>query len=305
MVGRWLVSFRKRGFGRLLRVAGLYLLVGCGFTGVAIAAQLKQVTIQAFNHYVTLTEDRMAGEIRDPGGFLWIDQLPPQQRQQILAQLRQGQVVTQKLETHENGKPIPIPEGMVHHWLATVFIPGVNLAQTLAQQKNYERSAQVYGPDIERCKVLKADGNDYLVYYRLHRKVLIESPTYNAEFDIRYFPIDATHEYSRSHSTRIAEIVNPGVPHESEKPIGEDLGYLWRLNTYSRYQVRDGGVYIQTEFLALSRSVPAIFAWLVNPYIKSIPQDYLVHLLGATRTDVMDTRADPARAGAAVNTKSY
>ncbi len=138
MVAQWTIRVRKHRFGRLLLVAGLYLLVGCGFTGVAIAAQLKQVTIQAFNHYVTLTEDRMAGEIRDPSGFLWIDQLPPRQRQQILAQLHQGQVVTEKLETRENGKPIAIPEGMVHHWIATVFIPGVNLAETLAQQKNYE-----------------------------------------------------------------------------------------------------------------------------------------------------------------------
>lgn len=296
MVARWLTG---------IRIAGLCLLFGCGSTGVARAAQLKQVTIQAFNHYVALSEDRIASEIREPDGFLWIDRLSAERRQPLLEKLRQGQVITQSLQTLENGRPISIPQGLVHHWLALVFVPGVHLPETLAQQRDYDRSAQVYGPDIQRCKVLEANGNDFRVDYRLHRKVLIESPTYNADFDIQYFPMDATHEYSQAHSTRIAEIIDPGLPDESEKPVGADLGYLWRMNTYSRYEERDGGVYIQTEFLALSRSVPAIFAWLVDPYVKSIPREYLEHLLGATRTDLMDTPADPARAGAATNAKGY
>ena len=281
----------------LLRVAGLSLLLGWGLLGVARATQLQQVTLQAFGHYVALTEDRMAGELRDPAGFLWIDRLPQQRRQSLLAQLRQGQVITQDLETLENGQSIPIPHGMVHHWLATVFVPGVHLAETLAQQQDYDHGAQVYGPDIQRCKVLEAHGDDFRVYYRLHRKVIV-TVTYNADFDIQYIPIDNTREYSRSYSTRIAEIVDAGMPDENEKPVGTDLGYLWRLNTYTLYQERDGGVYIQTEFLALSRSVPAIFAWLVNPYVKSIPQEYLVHLLGATRSDLMGARTGVAREGA-------
>lgn len=315
MVARWLIGSGKRLAGApggmnarrrsvtelLLRTAGLCLFSIFGLAAAAGAAQLKlkQVTVQSFDRYVALTEDRMASEIRDPSGFLWMDRLPPARRETLLEQLRQGQVIIQSLETRDNGQPIPIPQGMVHHWLALVFVPGVTLAKTVAQQQEFGRSAQVYGPDILGCKVLQAKGNYFRVYYRLHRHVLIESPTYNADFDIQFVPMDDRHEYSWSHSTRIAEIVDPGMPNENEKPVGDDLGYLWRLNTYTRYEERDGGVYIQTEFLALSRSVPAIFAWLVNPYVKSIPQDYLVRLLGATRTDLMDARASAAREGAA------
>jgi hypothetical protein len=276
----------------------LWLLCVFGLSGVARAAQLRQVTIQAFDHYVSLTEDRMASEIRDLHGFLWVDRLPPQRRQSLLEQLRQGQVITQSLETLENGQPIPIPQGMIHHWVAMVFVPGVHLAETLAQQQDFDRGAQVYGPDIQRCKLLEANGNDFRVYYRLHRKVIV-SATFNANFDIQFFPIDGTRGYNRSYSTRIAEVVDAGAPDENEKPVGNDLGYLWRLNTYTRYEERDGGVYIQTEFVALSRSVPAIFAWLVNPYIKSIPQEYLIRILGATRMDLMDGRPGAARAGGA------
>ena len=301
-----------------LRIAGLCLLSVLGFAGVARASQLRQVTIEAFHHYVALTEDRIASELRDPGRFLWVDRQPAQQRQSLLEQLRQGQVITQRMETLENGQPIPVPQGMIHHWIATVFVPGVNLAETLAQQQDFDRGGQIYGPDIQDCKVLQADGNDFRVYYRLHRKVIVTA-NYNANFDIHFVPIDKARVYSKSYSTRIAEVVDAGTPDETERPVGIDRGYLWRLNTYTRYEERDGGVYIQTEFLALSRSVPAIFAWLVEPYVRSIPQDYLIHILGATRSDLMDPRARAARrgalsrsprqvpptAGAAVNVKSY
>jgi hypothetical protein len=191
----------------------------------------------------------------------------------------------------------PNPAGHGSSLARVVFIPGVNLAQTIAQQQDFDRSASIYGPDIQQSKLLKAHGNDFRIYYRIHRHVLIESPTYNATFDIQFFPLDRLREYSRSYSTRIAEIIDPGMPNETEKPVGQDLGYLWRLNTYTRYEERDGGVYIQTEFIALSRSVPAIFAWLVDPYVRSVPQEYLVHILGAARNDLMNSHEAGAPAG--------
>jgi hypothetical protein len=308
----------RRNLTTRLRVASLCLLSVFGFAGVARASQLGQATIEAFRHYVALSEDRMASEFREPDRFLWVDRQPAEQRQSLLEQLRQGQVITQRMETLEGGQPIPISQGMIHHWLAAVFVPGVSLVETLAQQQDFNRGGQIYGPDIQDCKVLQADGNNFRVYYRLHRKVIVTA-NYNANFDIHFVPIDKTREYNRSYSTRIAEVVDPGTPDETERPVGIDRGYLWRLNTYTRYEERDGGVYIQTEFLALSRSVPTIFAWLVEPYVRSIPQDYLVHILGATRSDLMDPRRRaerkgelsrrqppvPAAAGAAVNVKSY
>ena len=90
-------------------------------------------------------------------------------------------------------------------------------------------------------------------------------------------------------AVHIGEIENPGKADEKEYPEGKDHGYMWRLNLYMRYLQRDGGVYIQVEFLALSRTVPAVFAWLVNPYIHSIPRDYLKHYLEATRKALSPT----------------
>ncbi len=52
-------------------------------------------------------------------------------------------------------------------------------------------------------------------------------------------------------------------------------------------------VYVQLESIGLSRSVPAIFAWLVNPLLRSIPRRTLTDLLGATRVFV--AKPDPTR----------
>ncbi len=276
---------------RFLGITVLCLLWICGLVGVASASDL-QTKPRSRRLIITLalTESRIArAELHDPNAFLWVDQQPAPQRQALLARLHQGQVITQSLETRENGQAIPVPDGLVHHWMATVFVPGVNLAETLAQQQDYDRSAEVYGPDIERCKLLHADGNDLRVYYRLHRKVIVTA-TYNVDFEIQFVPVDGRREYSWARSTRIAEVVDADEPNESERPVGRDRGYLWRLNTYTRYEERDGGVYIQIEFLALSRSVPSFFAWLVNPYVKSVPQDYYGPRVVAGHTHGPDER---------------
>ena len=73
----------------------------------------------------------------------------------------------------------------------------------------------------------------------------------------------------------------------------EGIGYLWRLDSFWRLEEKDGGVYVQLESIGLSRSVPAIFAWLVNPLLRSIPRRTLTDLLGATRVFV--AKPDPTR----------
>jgi len=76
--------------------------------------------------------------------------------------------------------------------------------------------------------------------------------------------------------------------------VGNDRGYLWRLDLYTRYLETSDGVYVQIEFLTLSRGVPAVFAWLVNPYLKSVPRDYLTNYIGKLRTATTGTVGETA-----------
>jgi hypothetical protein len=247
------------------------------------AAELKQETTEAFNQYVRVTEDRMTEGLRDGRTFLWVDSLPELQRDKLYTELRQGGIVIERRETFEKEKRIAVADGLIHHWIALCFISGATLQQVLTFMQDYDHHEGIYKPDVLRSRLLNADGNYFKVYLRLHQKAFITA-VFNAEFEVTYFPVDEGRAYSRSYSTRIAEVESAGRPEEREKPIGKDRGFLWRLYSYWRFQEKDGGVYVQLESIALSRSVPALLAWVVNPLLKSIPREYLSRLLTSTRT---------------------
>jgi len=61
---------------------------------------------------------------------------------------------------------------------------------------------------------------------------------------------------------------------------------MWRLYTYWRVEEKDGGIYLQNESIALSRTVPFLLAWLVDPLVKSIPRNVITHLLIDTQKAV-------------------
>src|SRR5216684_4238991 len=238
------------------------------------AAELKQETAEAFNQYVRVTEDRMAEELHDGRTFLWLDTYPEPQREKVYAQLQQGKIIIERLETLEREKRIRVPDGLIHHWIALSFVPGVTLQQVLALLQDYDHHQAIYKPDVLRSRLLIADGNFFKVYLRLHQKAIITA-VFNAEFNVSYFPLDENRAHSRSYSTRIAEVEDADRSDEREKPIGRDRGILWRLYSYWRFQEKDGGVYIQVESVALSRSVPVLLAWVVIPLLKSLPREYL------------------------------
>ena len=83
---------------------------------------------------------------------------------------------------------------------------------------------------------------------------------------------------------RIAELEHPDSP---ELSVGQGHGYLWRLNDYWRLEEKDGGVYIQVESIALSRDVPPLLAWFVNPLIRRVSRTTLTNLLSNTRKGLL------------------
>ncbi len=267
----------------------------------ARAAELKPETSEAFDHYIRVTEGRMAEELHDGRAFLWLDSFAGPQRDRLHVQLRQGEIIVERLETLEKEKRIRVPNGLIHHWIALGFIPGATLQQVLALLQDYDHHEVIYKPDVLRSKLLMADGNRFKVYMRLHQKAVITA-VFNAEFNVSYFPVDESRVYSRSYSTRIAEVENPDRSNEREKPIGKDRGFLWRLYSYWRFQEKDGGVYVQLESVALSRTVPALLAWVVNPLLKSIPREYLSRLLISTRA-ALTHRSAAASFGASPSVK--
>ena len=185
---------------------------------------------------------------------------------------------------------------MVHHWLAVKFIPNARLEQVLQVVQDYGHYGEIFKPDVQGCEVLSHEGERFRVRYRFFRHTIV-TVSYNAEFEIEFSCDGPGRMYSFSHAVRIAEIREAGEKEEREYPVGNDHGYLWRLNFYTRYLQADGGVYVPVELLSLSHNVSALIAWLVNPYLKSIPRDYLTDYLRRLQkavTGVMPATPDPA-----------
>ncbi|MBI4461389.1 MAG: hypothetical protein HY653_00640, partial [Acidobacteria bacterium] len=255
---------------RIVQVRALELACVCWLATTpqaGTAAELKQKTLEAYEHYVRVTEARIDAELRHGNPFLWVDTLPSDRREAAYAQLQQGKSVIEPLETREAGKEIKIPDGMVHHWVGTVFIPGATLAETLALVQDYDNHEKVYQPDVLESKLLAREGNHFKVYMRFYKKKVLTA-VLNTEHDIRYRMVDAERAYSRSTTTRIAEVENPGEPNEGEKPVGNARGLLWRLWSTWRFQEKDGGAYVQVESISLTRDVPPGLGWLIGPFIR-------------------------------------
>jgi len=264
--------------------ATLCLLLGLSLAS-AHAAVLKSETVAAFDRYIRVTEDLRASDLRRDRFFI-IDRLPDASRREMYAKLRRGEIYIEQLQTKDDGKPIHIPGGMVHHWAGVMFVPGATLAQVAAVLQDYDHHKDIYAPDVRQSKLLEREVDQARFYYQLYRKTIV-TVVINANFDAHFAADGPTRGLSRSYSTRMAEVENPDTPQQRELPVGNDHGYLWRLDSYWRIEQKDGGAYVQLESIALSRNIPLIFAWLVNPLTKSLPRAVISNLLAATRKAVI------------------
>lgn len=236
--------------------------------------RLEPHTAQAFDEYVKRREAEMQARPR----FLWCDGHPG-----CLQTLKQHGVM---VESH-NAKGIhEVPGGLIHDWLGATFVPGANLDGTLTLLRNYDNHKRVYSPEVIDSKLLSRDGEHSKVYLRLRKKKII-TVILNTEYDTLFERVDAAHGRSRSYSTRITEVADPETKWERELPPGLDHGFMWRLNSYWRFEERDGGVYIECEAISLSRGVPMLLSGLMAPILRQLPRESLEKTLLATRRALM------------------
>ena len=236
----------------------------------ASAAELKPKTLAAFDQYVRETNERMAAARI----FLWADESADRARR-----VRGGDVVVAPF----HAKPeIKVPDGLIHDWVGSVFIPGTTLAKTLGMVQDYDHHKDIFKPDVIDSKLLSRDGNTFRINLRLLKKKVI-TVVLNSEHEVKYSQVDATRWRSVSRTTKIAEVENSGKKDEREKPPDTGEGFLWRLVSYWRFEERDGGVWMECEALSLTRDVPTGLGWLIEPIIRNLPKESLESTLRLTR----------------------
>ena len=260
------------------------------------AAELRPETTAVFDRYVVATEARLANETRPGGTFLYADGLQPDAVKSSYARLKQGEILVERLDTKAPRGNADVPDGIIHHWVGLIFIPGVTLAETLPVVQDYDHRAELYKPDVIASRTLGHQGSDFKIFLRLYQK-RFTTVVLNSEYDIHWGRVNAGKMYSNSISTRIAEVKDASQPEGEEDPVGTGHGYLWRLNTYWRFEEKDGGVYVQCEALSLTRNIPLGLGWLLRPLVTAIPKQSLNRALGRTREVILQqTQHNPARA---------
>ena len=273
----------------LPKLFGSLLFIAClvSHTPKLRSADLRPQTLAAFSRYVQLTETRIDTQLKRPGQFLYVDGLPEARRAQVLARLHNGEIFIEPLSTPDaSGTEIVPPGGMLHHWLGAVFVPGATLGQTLDLVEDYDHHQDIYKPEVVGSKLVSRNGDDFKIFYRLRKKKVI-TVTLNTNHDVRYFPVDSKHCYSRSYSTRIAEVVDADSPKEREKPIGHDNGFLWRIYSYWRFVEKDGGMYVECESISLTRALPPIIGIIIRKFVTEIPRESLQMTMGSTRSTLL------------------
>ena len=266
--------------GRALRRAALTVAVAVGVAGAGLlAAELQDQTVAAWDRYLAATQQRIATELDDGERFLAMDfhEDAAKFRREALA----GNVVVEGLRTvDEQGDRIRVPKGAINHLLGVILVPNATLSDVV-DGLQHEIPPHELQDDVLESRVLSRDGDLSELYVKVQLDAPMASAQFNIEQVVEYVRPGGDRAWSRVEATRIAEIEDPGSPNEREKPIGNDSGYLWRMNLYWRYEQVDGGVLVECEQLTLSRSIPALARVFLSPIINGAPRDALSDTLHA------------------------
>ncbi len=244
----------------------------------ARGVELKRATLDAFERCVRERRIEQSGRLAAGRTFLWVDESPERAQR-----VRQGEILVSPLGSGE----VKVPSGLVHDWIGAIFIPGATLETTLNLLHDYNNHKWIFRPDVVESKLLSQNGNEFQTYIRVAKKKFL-SVVLDANYDVRYYPVDGRRWRSETRSIRINEVENAGTPQERQLPDGAGRGLLWRLNSWTRFEERDGGVFVECEVMSLSRSYPFGLAWAIKPMVRDLPGEGLTDTLGAMRNAVLE-----------------
>lgn len=290
-VGNWLVAdrviFREatsqpdaspratrpdtRSFARAdSTVAWLAVFVSLAGVPETSAAELRPRTIAAWDALLRRIESRIQRELAGgaaTGNVLWAFDEGVVQR---------GDVFIEKIVGDGD-----LPDGSLHHWRASMLMRGVTLDDLLTELQSDDGRRHVQA-DVLQWRLIARRGDTMRVFIRMRREEIVTA-VYNTEHDVRYERHGPSSASSRSVSLRIAEVEGAGSSGEREAPEGRDRGFLWRMNSYWRYQQRPDGVVVQVESVTLSRQVPSWLSPVATPLINKVARESLIRTLEAVR----------------------
>jgi hypothetical protein len=249
--------------------------------GQAGAADLKAETEKAWNGYVGSVRAQMNARLGPTACFLWAEENAGRMRR-----LRDGEIL---VEPADEQTPRRIPGGLIHHWIGAIFVPGATLAEVLGTLNDYDRYPQYY-PNIVGSRLVARDGTTDRVTSIERHQAMFSKFALDADVTMVYTEAGAKRGYGESSTTRLQQIENYGGRGQRELEPDAPRAYLWQLSTISRYEERDGGVYLELEGMALSRDIPSSLRWVVDPFVRQASASAMAASLRQTRDAVLSIR---------------
>lgn len=246
--------------------------------GMASTVKLKSETFKAWQEYVEAAKVQMQDRLKADGPFLVSDHDSAR-----AAKLRTGEILVAPIGPHI---PKSVPSGLIHDWSGEVFIPNVTFQDVLLVIRDYERYKQIYAPAvIDSGAIVIGESKDQFSMMLMNRS-LISKTALDGKFQSDFFSVNQQRWYSISETTCIQEISGYGTENQRWLPQDEGTGLIWRTYVITRFEERDGGVYLEMEAIALSRDIPISLRWMVNPIVRRISRSSLTTSLSQTRDAV-------------------
>jgi hypothetical protein len=241
----------------------------------ASAANLKPDTLKVWEEYVALANAQMQECLRPDHTFLLSDQDPVRS-----AKLRSGEILAWPAVPHT---PKRVPSGLIHDWNGEAFIPNATLHDVLPVLRDYGRYKEVYKPVVVDSKAIATGESDDQFSMLLVNKALISKTALDTDFQSSYFRVSDQRWYSLTKATRIQEIAGYGSGSQHTLPEDDGTGLIWRIYSITRFEERDGGVYVEVEAIVLSRDIPISLRWMVDPIVRRVSRESVITSLNQTK----------------------
>jgi hypothetical protein len=242
--------------------------------------QLKAEILQAFGAYTRDAETAIQQTQHGSRPLLWSDADSDRAKQ-----VRKGDIVAQYWPAQGL---VAVPDGLIHDWIGAALVPGATVKKTLALLQDYNHHKNIYRPEVIDSKLISHHGDNCRIYLRLLKKKII-TVVLDTYHDVHYSSLHAGRWLCCSYTTQIAEVQGAGSPNEKVLPPDTGHGFLWRLYSYWRLQQGEDGVLVECRAISLTRDVPMMLKWVIQPIIRSLPRESLIYTLQATRQALLGT----------------
>ena len=264
----------------MIRTKG-FLAIAVMLGGVAVragAVELQPATEAAWQAYVRQADARMQARLDGPGPFLWIDEVPER-----ALRVQHGEVV---VAPAAGAGTQTVPNGLIHDWVGAAFIPNATIESLLAVLHDYNRYKEIYKPVVTDSPLIDAGGADQEFSMIWQHHAMFVNAAVRGRYRAHDFSIGPHRWYGVVDATTLQQIEEYGHPGEHLLPPDTGTGFIWRAHSISRYEERDGGVYLELEAIVLSRDIPSSLQWLVNPVVNHLSINSLTTSLRQTRQAV-------------------